>query len=140
MIILDTNVVSEVMRDSPDPRVMLWFGQQSTGSLFITATTEAELKKGVAFLPEGRRRLSLTRAVQDMIVRDFRNRILPFDSSATDAYARISANRRLSGRPISEADCMIASIAQYRGALLATRNTADFVGCGVDLIDPWKTS
>jgi predicted nucleic acid-binding protein len=137
MILLDTNILSELMRPLPATAVEEWLGEQPSASLFISAVTEAELRFGLALLPDGKRRSQLVAEVDDMLAGDFADRILPFDSPAAIAYARIASGRRKSGRPIAQADAQIAAIAQSRGATLATRNVTDFAGCGVDLIDPW---
>jgi toxin FitB len=137
VILLDTNVLSELMRPAPSPVVESWMGGQPVASLFISTITEAELRYGLALLPDGHRRRQLAAEVDAMLVTDFAGRILPFDSPAASAYANIAAARRLSGRPISQADAQIAAIAASRGASVATRNVADFVDCGIDLIDPW---
>ncbi len=107
-------------------------------SLYISAVTEAELRFGLALLPEGRRRDQLAEAIEGMLAADFSGRILPFDSAAASVYARIAADRRRSGRPIAQFDAQIAAIASSRSAALATRNMADFVDCGVSLVDPWR--
>ncbi len=138
MIVLDTNVLSELMRPTPSAAVEGWVGSQPVASIFISAITEAELRYGLALLPEGRRQRQLVAEAEAMLAEDFAGRILPFDSPAAAAYARIAAARRLSGRPISQADAQIAAIAASRGASLATRNVADFVGCGIDVVDPWN--
>lgn len=135
--LLDTNVVSELMRPEPDRRVLEWFAGKDPSCLFLTAVTEAELRTGVACLPRGRRRAALAAAVDAMIEEDFADRILPFDGSAARAYATIAAARRAAGRPIAGADCQIAAIALVHGAAVVTRNRGDFEGCGVPLIDPW---
>jgi len=137
MILLDTNVVSELMRPAPSSAVENWISGQPTASLFITAITEAELRYGVALLPDGQRQRGLFRQLEAMLEEDFTGRILPFDSSAAVAYARITATRRQAGRPITQADAQIAAIAAARGAIVATRNIADFEGCGVTLVNPW---
>jgi len=137
MILLDTNVVSELMRPAPSDTVENWISGHPTASLFITAITEAELRYGVALLTEGQRKRSLLVQVEAMLVEDFADRILPFDSSAASAYAQIAATRRQAGRPITQADAQIAAIAVARGATVATRNIADFEGCGVTLVNPW---
>jgi len=137
MILLDTNVVSELMRTEPAQNVLDWFAVRDAADLFITAITEAELRTGVAILAEGQRRDRLQSAVDAMIEQDFSGRILPFDSAAAKAYAEIAAQRRAVGRPIAEADCQIAAIARATGAPAATRNTKDFDGCGIELINPW---
>lgn len=138
MIVLDTNVVSEFLKPTPSPTVESWLSAQDGGTVFLTAVGEAELRHGVAILPAGRRRKALFGAIEAMLEEDFRNRILPFDSAAASAYAAIAVARRLAGRPISQFDCQIAAIVASRGAVLATRNAADFEGCGIDVVDPWR--
>jgi predicted nucleic acid-binding protein len=138
MILLDTNVVSEIIRPTPEPAVEAWLATQPEASVFICATTEAELRYGVALLPAGRRRSILAADVERMLTVVFSGRILVFDSAAAIEYAVVAADRRASGRPISFADAQIAAIARSRGAGLATRNVSDFEGCGIDLVDPWR--
>jgi predicted nucleic acid-binding protein len=137
MILLDTNVISELMRAEPADTVLDWFGQHDAADLFISAVTEAELRAGVACLPAGQRRDRLQLALDAMIDQDFQGRILPFDTTAARPYAEIAAQRRAAGRPIAEADCQIAAIAKAAGAPVATRNVKDFDGSGVDVINPW---
>jgi predicted nucleic acid-binding protein len=139
MILLDTNIVSELMRPAPSQAVMAWLAAQPAASLFISAVTEAELRYGVMLLPEGRKRAELVSAIEAMLAEDFADRILPFDSAAAMAFADISSSRRQAGRPISQFDALIAAIARSRGAELATRNVADFEGSGVEVINPWET-
>jgi predicted nucleic acid-binding protein len=139
MIVLDTNVVSELMRDKPDRKVESWVGSQPASGLFITTITEAELRYGVAILPQGRRRDSVSAAMEAMLSEEFAERVLPFDGSAAVAYAAIAAGRRRAGRPIGQFDAQIAAIAHSRGAALATRNAADFDGCGIDVLNPWTS-
>lgn len=138
MIILDTNVVSEILRPVPSPLVEAWLAAQDGATVFFTAIGESELRHGVALLPAGRRRNLLTEAISSMLEEDFQNRILPFDSAAARAYAGIAVSRRLAGRPISQFDCQIAAIVACHPAVLATRNTADFEGCGIEVMNPWK--
>lgn len=137
MIVLDTNVISEVLRERPDPAVTAWLAAQPVTSLFLTAVTQAELLYGAALLPEGRRRQALTEALTTILATEFAGRILPFDRPATEAYAQIAATRRASGAPISAFDAQIAGISRSRGAQVATRNVADFDGCGIGVVDPW---
>ena len=136
MILLDTNVVSELMQPAPSGEVLDWFGRQAAGELHLSAVSEAELKRGVAILPAGRRRDALAAAIDAMIAEDFAERVLPFDSAAAAAFASVFAERRAAGRPISHPDCQIAAIARSRGAAIATRNAGDFAGCGIAVIDP----
>lgn len=137
MIILDTNVLSELLRPEPAKAVDRWLAAQDGAKVFFTTVGEAELRHGVALLPAGRRRTALATAVEGLLEEDFRGRILPFDRAAARAYAAIAAARRAAGRPISQFDCQIAAIARARDATVATRNTSDYEGCGIELIDPW---
>lgn len=138
MILLDTNVLSELMRAEPAQIVLDWFDKHDAADLFISAVTEAELRTGVAILPDGQRRDQLQLAIDAMIDQDFQGRVLPFDSLAAKAYAEIAAQRRAAGRPIAEADCQIAAIGRATDAPIATRNVKDFEGCGIRVIDPWN--
>ena len=138
MILLDTNVLSELMRPAPAAAVETWVSAQPAAGIFISAITEAELRYGLALLPDGQRRRRLLAQAQAMLAEDFAGRILPFDSAAAEAYAPIAAAHRLAGRPISQADAQIAAIAASRGAALATRNVTDFTDCGITILDPWS--
>jgi predicted nucleic acid-binding protein len=137
MIILDTNVLSELLRPAPAGQVERWLAAQDGTKVYFTTVGEAELRLGVAMLPAGKRRAALTTAIEGLLDEDFRDRILPFDRPAARAYATIAAERRAAGRPISQFDCQIAAIARAREATVATRNTSDYEGCGIELIDPW---
>jgi hypothetical protein len=137
VIVLDTNVVSELLRPAPEARVEAWLAARDGALVYFTAVGEAELRDGLALLPAGKRRQALGKAVEGILEEDFRGRILPFDREAARAYAAIAAERRAAGRPIAQLDCLIAAIARARGAAVATRNTEEFEGCGVMVIDPW---
>jgi predicted nucleic acid-binding protein len=137
MIVLDTNVVSELLRPAPATQVEAWLSAQDGAEVYFTAVGEAELRHGVAILPAGKRRTALTKAIEGILEEDFRDRILPFDRAAASAYAAIAAKRRAAGRPISQFDCQIAAIARAHEAAVATRNTGDYEGCGIEVIDPW---
>jgi predicted nucleic acid-binding protein len=137
MILLDTNILSELMRPTPEAAVEQWLAGQPAASIFISAITEAELRYGLALMPSGKRRSALAVEIENMLGEDFSGRILPFDSPAAVAFAEIAAERRQAGRPISQADAQIAAIARSRGAALATRNVPEFEGCGVEIINPW---
>lgn len=139
MIIVDTNVIAELMRSGPAEAVVEWFGEHGSGALFLSAVSEAELRTGIAILPEGKRRDRLAAAIDAVIEEDFAGRVLPFDSAAAKAYATIATARRAAGRPIMEADGQIAAIARAQGAAVATRNVGDFEGCGIEIVDPWRT-
>ena len=137
MIILDTNVLSELIRKPLSQSVSRWISRHPATSLFTTVITEAELLFGVALLPNGRRRNLLTELAKQMLAQDFADRVLPFDGAAAQAYAPIAAARRQQGRPIAPFDAQIAAIALSRGATLATRNVADFERTGVGVFNPW---
>ena len=138
MIILDTNVLSEVLRNAADPVVMRWLAAQAPGSLHTTAVTRAEMQYGARQLPAGKRQQRLLASVSAMFDEDFGERVLPFDSDAADAYARIAAQRKQAGKPISQFDAQIAAITFANGGKLATRNVEDFKGCGIEVINPWQ--
>lgn len=135
--ILDTNVLSEPMHPSPSATVLDWWAQQQPGALFITTVTVAEILYGIELLPHGKRRAALLAGAERMFGKVLVGRILPFDENAARAFPEIAARRRAQGRPMSDLDAQIAAIARSRGAILATRNTSDFDGCGVRLVNPW---
>lgn len=139
MIIVDTNVISELMREAPDRRVFTWVDRQPRNQLFTTAIAKAEILFGIESTMLGRRRTALSVAANAIFGETFKGRILSFDSDAAAHFAQISVMRKSQGRPVSEFDAQIAAIARARNATLATRNIKDFEGCGVDLIDPWKS-
>jgi hypothetical protein len=138
VIILDTNVICELIRPAPDPGVLTWLDSLPAEDTSITAITAAELLYGVRRLPDGRRKDELSGAVSALIDIDFRDRVEPFEVLAADQYADVVATRAQAGRPISSSDAQIAAMCRARNATLATRNTADFTGTGVNLINPWK--
>jgi predicted nucleic acid-binding protein len=140
MIILDTSVISELTRPVPDPGVVSWLDSLPAEDTAITAVTAAELQYGVRRMPDGRRKDELSAAVHALINDDFRNRVEPFDLSAADQYADVVTVRERAGQPISTADAQIAAICRVLSATLATRNTSDFTGAGVSLVNPWKTA
>lgn len=138
MIVLDTNVLSELTRPAPNANVMAWMEAQAAETLFTTAISRGEMLYGAHILPPSRRRDTLLAAVRAIFSEDMAGRVLPYDEAAADAYAEISARRRTVGRPSSQPDLMIAGIARAVEAALATRNTKDFEDCGIGLIDPWQ--
>ena len=140
MIILDTNVVSELMKSALATAVTDWLGRQSRQDLSTTSITKAEILYGVARLPEGRRKTALSAEVQRLFGDDFPAPLLAFDDLAAVHYASILDARRRAGRPIATLDAQIAAIALAAGAVLATRNVRDFDGCGLMLVDPWAAS
>ena len=135
--LLDTNVLSELLRAAPDAAVLAWFAAQPAETLFVSAVTQAEMMLGARLLPSSRRRSSLEVAVRAMFDEDFAGRILPFDSAAVAPYVDIVSSRRAAGRPISQFDAQIAAIARHHGTGLATRNVDDFEACGVAVVNPW---
>lgn len=137
MTLLDTNVLSELMKPTPAERVTRWIAAQPATSLYTTSITQGEILHGVMLLPAGRRRNALEVAAETMFKEEFVGRILPFGSDAAPVYARIAAERHRAGRPISHFDAQIAAIARSTGAAVATRNVTDFDGCGVKVINPW---
>lgn len=137
MIVLDTNVLSELIRPRPDPKVAGWLSEQARSRLFTTAVSRGEMLFGVLVLPIGERRRRLQQEVRAIFDSDMAGRVLPYDGDAADAHAAFAAARRAQGRPLAMPDAMIAGIARSRGATLATRNVRDFAGCGITLIDPW---
>ena len=137
MIIVDTNVVTELLRLTPEPRVEEWLAAHDGLHIYPTAISEAELRYDVAIMDDGKRRDGLADAIDRILRDDMAGRVPAFDSAAAEAYATIAASRRGAGRPIAQVDCQIAAIARARGATVATRKTADFEGCGVNLINPW---
>jgi toxin FitB len=137
MILLDTNVISELMRGKPSAQVVAWIEERPRSRLGITTITEAEILYGIELLPKGRRKHALLTTAQMMFSEDFRGRIFPFNSEAASAFAKIAAIRQTQGKPISQLDAQIAAIVQTVGAELATRNVTDFEGCGIKVQNPW---
>ena len=139
MIILDTNVISELAGPAPAPAVLAWARTQPPDQVFTTAICEAELRFGIALMPAGRRRDTLARAVAVMLTAILGGRVLPFDRAAAEAYADLAARWRRVGRTVGQADLQIAAIAIAReAAAVATRNVGHFEGCGVPVINPWE--
>lgn len=139
MILLDTNVVSETMRDAPEPKVIDWLDAQAAETLFFSTVSLAELLFGIAVLPEGRRKVKLALALAEQAALLFGERVLPFDVAAAKAYATITSKARQAGRAIGVADGQIAAIAAAHGLAVATRDTAPFEAAGIRLLDPWAT-
>jgi predicted nucleic acid-binding protein len=137
LILLDTNVVSELMRPEPSARVLQWLNLQPSREIWLCSVVAGELLFGLARLPEGARKQQLTRTLSLMLSEDFQDRVLAYDLEAAVVYADLVANRESQGKPISLADAQIASICVTHQASLATRNTKDFEGLGLTLINPW---
>jgi toxin FitB len=137
MILLDTNVISEIMRVQPDREVRAWLRGLPRTELWTATIVLAELISGIELLPPGRRQRTLREAVESMIAEDFRGQVLKFDVHAARYYGEIFADRQRIGRPVKEMDALIAATARANGASLATRNIADFEHCGIPLVNPW---
>lgn len=138
MIILDTNVVSEPMRPNGDPAVLAWLDRQADETLYLTATSFAELLLGVEILPPGKRKKGLAAALAELIAGLFGSRILAFDESAAKLYASLVGGARAAGRVVGVADGQIAAIAAAHGFAVATRDAPPFRAVGVPVINPWK--
>jgi predicted nucleic acid-binding protein len=138
VIALDTNVISELARQGPDPVMLSWLDSLEVSGVVTTAVTAAELRYGVARLPDGHRKRELAVVIRGILTEDFHGRVLPFDERASVRYADIVTGRERTGRPIGVADAQIAAICRDVGAMLATRNTADFEETGIELLNPWK--
>ena len=138
MIILDTNVLSALMRQAPDMPVVEWLDQQQADSVWITSVTLFEARFGLAVLPKGKRRQSLESAFARLLAEDLEDRVLAFDVSAATEAAMLAADRQKAGRPVDFRDTQIAGIALSRRATLATRNTRHFQDLRVPVVDPWQ--
>lgn len=140
MFVLDTNILSAMMRLQLEPQVATWIAAQPSDLLFTTSLSQAEILSGLAIMAEGRRRRDLEATARVMFLEDFDGRVLSFDTKAATAYADVYAARKRAGRPAATLDLMIASIARSHGASVVTRDTGGFEGCGITLINPWQTS
>jgi predicted nucleic acid-binding protein len=138
MVVVDTNVISEVMRPQPSALVLNWLNTQDSNQLFITTVTLAEIGYGLRILPEGQRRWQLHSRFEQFIAQAFEERVLDFTASAARAYAEIMGHRKEVGHPMSLLDGQIASIAHVHGFAVATRNIKDFEDCGLDLVNPFE--
>lgn len=137
MILLDTNVVSEPLRPSPEIRVIEWIDAQPLETLYLSVITVAELRAGVALLPAGKRRTSLHEYLEKQVLPTFAGRVLPFDLACTSTYAELVARARKAGYGIETADACIAAIALANGFTVATRDTSPFLAAGLTVINPW---
>jgi toxin FitB len=138
MILLDTKVVSEPLRQTPDPRVVAWIDAQSLETLFLSAITVAELRAGVALLPAGKRRAGLRDSLETLVLPLFAGRVLPFDLTCTRAYAELITRARATGLAMASADGYIAAIATANGLTVATRDTGPFEAAVAAVINPWR--
>lgn len=139
MIILDTNVISEPLRQSPDSRVIEWIDAQMLETLYLSAITLAELRFGMASLPAGKRRERLQKSLEQEIVPLFAGRVLPFDVPASQAYSELMARARAAGLAIGTTDGYIAATASANSMMVATRDVSPFTAAGVKVINPWES-
>ena len=137
MILLDTNVISEVMKPLPEPRVTAWIDSQEPEDLCTSTTVAAEILAGLDLMPAGKRRTELREKAEFMFSRFFGDRLLAFDLASARAYGTVVKTARKAGRPMDEMDALIAATTLAHDAILATRNTSHFEQSGVRLIDPW---
>jgi len=138
MILLDTNVISEPLRREPEPGVIEWIDAQALETLYLSAITVAELRSGIALLPEGKRRTGLLENLERRVLPLFSGRVLPFDVPCTQTYAELIAKAQKAGLAIAAADGFIAATAAANGFAVATRNTSPFEAAGITVINPWK--
>ena len=140
MILVDTNVISEPLRQAPEPRVIEWIDAQPIETLYLSAITVAELRFGVASLPAGKRRDRLRESLERQVLPLFAGRVLPFDMTASQSYAESMAKARGAGLAVGTADGYIAATAAANGMMVATRDTSPFTAAGVPIINPWAES
>jgi toxin FitB len=138
MLILDTNVLSELLKPNPDTQVVAWIENQPRQQLFTTVVSRAEIMYGIQLLPKSQRRQKLAEAAKAIFDEELADHVLPFESLAADRFALIAAKRKMEGKPISQFDAIIVSIAAAHSARLATRNVHDFESCGVSIENPWR--
>ena len=138
MFVLDTNVISELMRPAPHPAVFAWVAARPRSALYTTSITRAEILSGIEIMPEGKRRTTLSEAATTMFDEELRGRILAFDGTAADHYAEIAVNRRRAGAAINGFDALIAATARAARAVMVTRDANGFAGCGLTIINPWE--
>lgn len=137
-IVLDTNVLSELMKPQGSQTVKVWGAAQPKENLFTTSINQAEILGGIAIMPEGKRSRALQELAQTMFTEDFVGQILFFDSDAANCFAQITSDRRKEGKPIAQTDAQIAAICLANNAAIATRNVNDFLNCQITIINPWK--
>lgn len=138
MIVLDTNVISELWKAAPDPNVLAWIDAQMVETLYLSAITVAELRFGLAAMPVGKRRAVYQERLEAEVLPAFTSRVLPFDLDASRAYADLMAQARATGKTIGRADGYIAATAAARGLMVATRDTSPFKAAGLKIINPWE--
>ena len=139
-LVLDTNVLSELMKPAPEQRVLRWFDAHARSEFATTAINEAELLAGIALLPEGQKKRRLAEATKAMLRDELGGRVFAFDSDAADALAMIVRARARKGKPIDFQDACIAAICKARDATIVTRDRSGFEGTGIAVVDPWAAS
>jgi toxin FitB len=137
VIVLDTNVLSALMQQRPDPQVLAWLDEQPAESIWLNSVTVFEARYGLALLPSGKRKTALQQRFEELLRDDLQNRVLPFDTNAAAEAAQLAANRKARGRPVDMRDTFIAGIAQSCRAALATRNVRHFDDLSVAVLNPW---
>jgi predicted nucleic acid-binding protein len=138
MILVDTNVISEPWKPMPDERVLAWIDAQAVETLYLSAITVAELRFGIAAMPEGRKRKTLDHRLEREVLPLFQGRVLPFDLEASRAYAELMARAKTTGKAVGKADGYIAATALSRGFAVATRDSGPFEAAGLKVINPWQ--
>ena len=138
MILIDTNVISELWKVAPNANVLAWLDAQSVDTLYLSAVTVAELRFGLAAMPLGKRRTVFQERLENEVVPMFLGRVLPFDMDASRAYAELMVAAKAEGKPIGMADAYIAATAVASGFMVATRDTSPFEAAGVSVINPWE--
>lgn len=140
MIILDTNVISETLRPNPHYNVLTWLNEKDNDDLYLSAVVLAELFSGVACMPDGKRKREFRFKLAEAVQIRFDEQTLPFDTLCAMQYAELMGKNQRQGRLMSMADTQLAATCLHYGAALATRNTKDFIHCGIELIDPWQAN
>lgn len=140
MIVLDTNVISELWRADPDQNVLAWIDAQTVETLYLSAVTVAELRFGLATMPEGKRRTIYQKRLEQEVLPTFTGRVLPFDLATSETYADLMARARAEGKAIAKADGYIAATAAERGFMVATRDTSPFEAAELKTINPWEVT
>lgn len=138
MILIDTNVISELWKAEPNPDVLAWIDAQAVETLYLSAITVAELRFGLATMPEGKRRTIYQERLEKEVLPTLAGRVLPFDMEASQAYADLMARAREAGKAIGKADGYIAATASAYGLMLATRDISPFAAAGLKIVNPWE--
>lgn len=139
MVLLDTNVLSEQFQANPNKGVLAWLNEQALETLYLSVMTVAEIRAGVALMPQGKRKRLLGENIEENLLPLFAGRVLPFDVSCTRAYAKVLAAAKKAGSGIAAADAVIAATALDGGFMVATRDTSPFEASGLKVINPWET-